>query len=342
VRRSFPARPPSPSGHVTDQAFQDKRQRSTEIELSTPLWLPGEGTATRASAQAGLARLDAEIAAARLAVAGEVREAAYALALAERQSAIAERRADNARTLERDIARRVRAGESSQLDLDLARGDRLDAEANAQAERASVAAARAALLSLTGRPPPADFEEPLVTAEIEQHPRLQAALRAVDAARADLRLTEMSDRDSPEIGIVAGRNRDVRGDEYDSTIGVRLRIPFATEGRNAPRRAAAQAGVSAALAQYAAAQREVRLDVDTSRAALATAEEQSKLLDDRLRAVRDSVTRLERSFAAGQIAMVEVLRGRAALFEAELAQARNSMAVLRARARLNQALGVVP
>ena len=339
----FPGAPAITLGHVTDQAFQDKRQRSTEIELSTPLWLPGEGTATRAVAQAALTRLDAQLAAARLAVAGEVREAAYALALAEQQAAVADRRVENARGLERDIASRVRAGQSSQLDHDLVRSDLLEAEANAAAEHAALAAARAALLSLVGRPvPPASFEEPLAAAEIEQHPRLQAALRAVDAARAELRLAEISDRDSPEIGVVAGRNRDVRGDDYDSTIGLRLRVPFATEGRNAPRRAAAQAEVSAALAEYAAAQREIRLDTDTSRAALAAAEEQSTLLDRRLQAVRDSVRRLERAFAAGEIALVEVLRGRVALFEAELAEARNRMAVLRARAHLNQALGAVP
>src|SRR5581483_12239859 len=34
----FPGAPAITLGHVTDQAFQDKRQRSTEIELSTPLW----------------------------------------------------------------------------------------------------------------------------------------------------------------------------------------------------------------------------------------------------------------------------------------------------------------
>jgi hypothetical protein len=88
------------------------------------------------------------------------------------------------------------------------------------------------------------LNEPLPTGQDpEAHPRLQAATRSILAAQAAFRLALIANRDSPEIGVVAGRNRDIRGTEYDTTIGLRLKVPFATDARNAPRRAAAQADV---------------------------------------------------------------------------------------------------
>ena len=69
--------------HVTDQVIVNKQQRATEGELSVPLWLPGEGTASEQVVDAELLRTDAQIAEAKLKVAGEVREALYVLALAE-------------------------------------------------------------------------------------------------------------------------------------------------------------------------------------------------------------------------------------------------------------------
>jgi hypothetical protein len=46
--------------------------------------------------------------------------------------------------------------------------------------------------------------------EVDAHPRLQVATRSIEAANAALRLAIISNRDSPELGVVAGRNRDIR------------------------------------------------------------------------------------------------------------------------------------
>ena len=85
----------------------------------------------------------------------------------------------------------------------------------------------------------------------------------------------ISNHDSPEIGVVAGRNRDIRGTGYDTTIGLRLKVPFATDARNAPRRAAAQADVLAAQAEYAGARRQIEAELAAARHARGRAQDQT-------------------------------------------------------------------
>lgn len=331
-------------GHVTDQVIVNKQQRATEAELAVPLWLPGEGTAAEQVVDAELLRTDAQVAEAKLKVAGEVREALYAVALAEGEVKLADQRVRTARELEGDVARRAQAGEAAELEHDLVRGELLDAEAKARERRAELAAARVNLRTLTGlNVPAAVLGEPLAGAQdLEAHPRLQAATRSIAAALAALRLAVIANRDSPEIGVVAGRNRDIRGTEYDTTIGLRLKLPFATEARNAPRRAAAQADVLAAQAEYAGARRQIEAELANARQALAAAQAQGPLVEARLQVVRQAVSRLRRSYDAGEIGLTELLRGRSTLYDAETASLIRRLAAARARARVNQALGLVP
>jgi outer membrane protein TolC len=168
------------------------------------------------------------------------------------------------------------------------------------------------------------------------------ASSAIEAANAALRLAIISNRDSPEIGVVAGRNRDIRGTEYDTTVGLRLKIPFATEARNAPRRAAAQAEVLAAQAEYAGTRRQIEAELAGACQALAAAQDQTPLIEARLQAVRQAVARLRRSYDAGEIGFTELLRGRSTLDDAEAANLGNRLAGARARSRVNQAAGLVP
>ena len=72
---SFTPGPPSLGGGFVSDGIKNARGgREAELSLATPLWLPGEGTASRRVADADLSRLTAQQLAQRLAVAGEVRE----------------------------------------------------------------------------------------------------------------------------------------------------------------------------------------------------------------------------------------------------------------------------
>lgn len=76
---------------------------------------------------------------------------------------------------------------------------------------------------------------------VPDHPRLMAAQRAVEAARASLDLTRHSLRDSPVLALQGGQEQFLLGPGYDSRLGVVSRWPLATDSCNPPRIALAEA-----------------------------------------------------------------------------------------------------
>ena len=313
------------------------------MELGTPLWLPGEGTASRALADKELTRLQAQLALARLSVAGEVRDAYWSVRLGEGSVDLARRRLQAARTLQADVDRQVAAGQVALADLLLAKGETLEAQSILSEQEAALTEARLAFQALTGTPSPADFAEPEpADRSIEQQPRLVALRKTVDVAEANTRLIRIQDRDSPEVALLGVIERELYKEPYDKRIGVRVTIPFATEGRNAPRRAASEAERAQALAELQTAERQVRAEVGRAEADLASAQERAALAGERYRAFAERLVLVERSVRVGETAFIELVRARAGVFEADLARLRSEIASMQARSRLNQALGLLP
>ena len=341
--RLTPGPPSLGIGHLNDYATGDDGYREYDVELGTPLWLPGEGTASRTLADKELARLQAQLTLARLSVAGEVRDAYWSVRLGEGSVDLARRRLQAARTLQADVDRQVAAGQVALADLLLAKGESLEAQSILSEQEAALTEARLAFQALTGTPSPADFAEPEPTdRSIEQHPRLIALRTTVDVAEANTRLIRIQDRDSPEVALLGVIERELYNDPYDKRIGVRVTLPFATEGRNAPRRAASEAERAQALAELRTAERQVLAEVGRAEADLASVQERAALAGERYRAFAERLVLIERSVRLGETAFVELVRARAGMFEADIARLRSDIAVMQARSRLNQALGLVP
>lgn len=202
ARRLTPSPPSLGIGHLNDYATGDDGYREYDVELGTPLWLPGEGTASRALADKELTRLQAQLALARLSVAGEVRDAYWSVRLGEESVDLARRRLQAARTLQADVDRQVAAGQVALADLLLARGETLEAQSILSEQEAALTEARLAFQALTGTPSPAAFAEPEpADRSIEQQPRLVALRTTVDVAEATTRLIRIQDRDSPEVAL---------------------------------------------------------------------------------------------------------------------------------------------
>ena len=342
---SITPNPPSlGGGFVTDGLDNARGGREAELSLATPLWLPGEGRASRRVADADLSRLTAQQQAQRLAVAGEVREALAAVALAGVEVAGAEARLRDSRTLESDVARRVRGRDAAEAELLTARLDRMEAEIALGERRAALDSARLGSRSLTGLDPdPATLnEEAAPPAPPSAHPRVAEADRAVAVAEANRRLTALQVRESPEISLLGRRSREAGSNSYDNRIGIQFRLPFATEARNAPRQAAAEAELTEATAAAANIRRQVelqaaraRIDLEAVRGALMTARQRAALL-------RQQRGLSEAAFRAGQVGLADVIRARVLVTQAEVAQGRADVAVRQARSRVNQALGILP
>jgi cobalt-zinc-cadmium efflux system outer membrane protein len=339
-----PGPPSLGGGFVTDGVGNARGGREAELSVATPLWLPGEGTASRRVADADLSRLTAQQQAQRLAVAGEVREALATVALAGVETAGADARLRDARTLEGDVARRVRGRDAAEAELLTARLDRMEAEIALGERRAALEGARLAFRSLTGmEPDPAALNEPdQPPGVVATHPRVLEAEGAVAAADAARRLTALQRRDSPEVGLLARRSREAGSERYDNRAGFQFRFPFGSEARNAPRQAAAEADLTEAAATATNVRRQVELQAARARVDLVAVRQALGIARERAAVLRQQRALSEAAFRGGQVALGDVIRVRALTTEAEVAQGRADVAVRQARSRVNQALGILP
>jgi cobalt-zinc-cadmium efflux system outer membrane protein len=339
-----PGTPTLGGRYITDQVVRNRNAREAEIGISTPLWLPGEGTASRRVAAAELARSTIQGNSFKLKVAAQVRDALGEFALAEAEMRVAEQRVKDARSLESDVARRVQARDAAETDLLLARGDRLGAESELAEKRLTRDQGRIEFMSLTGLTPvSAALNEPSgPTHTGGDHPRLNDARTAIDVAQANQSLAAIQVRDSPEIGFVARRNRDIDGTVFDTSVGIEIRIPFATEARNAPRQAAAQAEHTEAAIAFETARREVDTEQQKAQAAYDTARVQRELNRRRASTLKQQSGLIAVSYRQGQVSLLDTIRARTLAAEADAALARAEIGIVRASGRLNTAFGLIP
>ena len=342
--------PPSLGGGFVGDGIKNARGgREAELSLATPLWLPGEGTASRRVADADLSRLTAQQRTRQLAVAGEVRESLAAVALAQIDSAGAEARLRDGRSLEADVSRRVRGRDAAEAELLTARLDRMDAEVTLGQRQAALASAKLAFRSLTGlEPDPASLNEADLppssprSAVAGPHPRVAEADGTAASAEASRRLAEIQTRDSPEIGILARSSREIGSNQFDNRIGIQFRLPFSTGARNAPRQLAALAELTEATATAANVRRQVELQAAQARVELDAARQAAVTARQRAAVTRQQRGLSEAAFRGGLASLADVIRVRALATDAETAQGRAEIALRLSRSRVNQSLGILP
>ena len=339
-----PGAPTFNAGYATDQAFKDRRQRDATIGISTPLWLPGEGTASKRVADTEMARMAAQIAVAKLKLAGQVRDLLADFAIAKAELTVAEQRLRDGRALEGDTARRVQARDVAEVSLLLAKAERIAADGEVRDRRVAFEHARIDFIGLTGLAPTvAALEDKTPVASGQPgHPRIDDASGALEVARANQALAAIQTRDSPEIGLIARRGRDTLGTVYNNSLGVEIKIPFATDGRNAPRQAAAQAEMRDATALRMSAEREVAGEREKARLAYDNALVQRDLASERSRTLTRQVALMGQGQKAGEVSFADFIRARTLGYEAAAAKARADINVSKARGRLNQAWGIIP
>ena len=341
-------------GSRNDRWNRDRGQQEYEIELATPLWLPGQKAAHEDAAASQIDEVAAKRIALRWELAGELREAWWALAAARNARALAARRVETARALESDVRRRFRAGDLSRIDGNLAQSEVLAAEAELIEAEANRLQAEQLLRTLTGAGAPVDIGEEApaptgkaqLTAEanatMATHPLLAAAAAAARSARARATVAAESRRAAPELAFRAVRERGDFAEPYANSIGVRLKIPFSSGALVRRDTAAAQAEASQADAEMRRARTRVELETQRARRALAAAGQQLAMAEERRTLAADNLRLAEKAFTLGESDLSALLRIRAAAFDAESFFDRQRVARAAAISRLNQALGALP
>ncbi len=332
--------------HRDDRLLTNAGALETNLGIALPLWLPGQKGARLEAAMAGKEAALAAREVARLRVAGLVREAVWHVTLQRAEVGLAQAQAQALETLAADVDRRVAAG-------DLARADALAARAQALAGATALAQAGVRLTvsltrwqALTGLPdiPPADRTADPVDPRTpgEDHPMLQAARRDVDFQRRRLDAVNASGRSPPELLARIRRDMPSRADTARNSIGIALRLPLATDDRNAPLIAGAAADLELALAVEQRLRRQLQAEVDASRAEADAAERQVDGQQTRARLLRERALLVERSFRAGETSLPEMLRVLSSAMQADAALERQRADAGLASARLQQALGIQP
>jgi len=331
-------------GTRSDRFNRDRGAAEYELGLAVPLWLPGERGSSRALAEAEGVALDERLQLLRLQLAGELRQAWWAWALARNDRALAAERVDAARRLRDDVARRVAAGDLARADRHQAEGALAAAVAQQAEADAALAGARLAVEVLTG--PLAEAgdaaEAEVVEPDAARHPRLRDAEARGELARRSLELARVRSRANPEITLSTRRERGVAGEALEQTWAVGLRLPLSS----APRRDARLAEANADLIEAGlGAERERERVAGESAAARQrwlAARAQSAASDERARLARESRAFFDKSFRLGETDLPTRLRIELEAFEAERQAARARINRAASLSAYRQALGLLP
>ncbi|GAA6118617.1 TolC family protein [Acidovorax sp. FG27] len=339
----------------TDRWHRNEGSRELEVGVAVPLWLPGERGHSQALAQAEIEALDARQAAARLRLAGTLREAWWQLHRDRLQVELAQARRDSAARLAADVARRVRAGDLARADQHQADGNVAAAEAELAESRAQLAVHEQALRTLAAQPLGAqsDMPEPLPQGAdpsagpvdeqaVAEHPALREAqgrLRVAERAQA---LAGAQTRANPELTVATTRERGGQGERYAQTVTVGVRIPFGSSGARETKAAAAAAATLEALAQLELERLRIAGEVASARARLAGASALAQAADRRATLARETQGFVGKAFRAGEIDLPNRLRVELEAADAERQSAIARLNVSQAISALRQALGLLP
>ena len=352
ARAFFPGAPYATGEYFDDHLIGSNQGYTTyQGELATPLWLPGEGTATERSAQADLLHLSQQGEAMRLELARQVLEQATAGEFAADNRAVAARRVQAARQLQDIVSHAVGTGEAPGIDAEAAQAALGSAQIALSDAEAQLAGAQGSLVALTGSAELPDLTaNPAVLAadrtlpgaeQLERDPRVASAHRELEAAEAALRLVRVADRDDPEVGI-EGIHEKQFGSPWDNRVGVMLKIPFGSTARNLPRIAAATARLNTAEARLLQQRRLVAIGLQQALARLRAARANRSAAATVARELDGRAVEVVRAWHVGEMPLIEATRAQTAAFDADLAARRASTMLQAAQWQVALAEGVLP
>lgn len=332
-------------GAASDRFHANQGQREWEVEMAVPLWLPGQKAAQSAEAASGQTHVWAQQQALRLQLAGELRTAWWTVAAARQARAQAQQRVDTAQALLANVQRRYHAGELARIDANLAQREVLAAQGALAGSDAALLQAEQAFRALTGTAAPGQLhpEPPAVQdAPGQEHPLRAAASAALAQAQARVRSADITRRAAPELALRMVRDRGAAGQPYANTLGVQLKVPLSSGPLVRQAQSAALAGLAQAQAEMDQVERTLALDADLARRHLEATERQWNQAQERLTLDTDTLQLAEKAFALGETDLTALLRARSDALEAQALVGQQQVALMAARSRMHQTLGVLP
>ena len=207
---------PTLSGEYMDDHMIGSNEGYTTYQggVSVPLWLPGQGSATKQVASAEAASIDEQLNVEHMALSIRVLDAAAAALIARTRVDVAHASYDAAARMAISATHAVHGGELASADGQLAQAAMENARNELALAQEEAENAAAALEVLLGRPVVPDLTRyggsDVTQARFvsprdmeDNDPRIKVAHRNVEAAEANMKLARHSFMPNPEIGVDA-------------------------------------------------------------------------------------------------------------------------------------------
>lgn len=341
---ALPQAPAMVVGHQNDSFASNRGEREWQADLELPIWLPNQRNNRYKVADATLANADASRQSLKLSVAGMLREALWEVAYNENSVLLAANQVTLAQHVQQDIQKRFEAGELAKSDVYLAQQEVLKVKKEKLRANAELMHARYRYQLLTGlQEIPAVFEEQQAPiTDYAQSPIWLEAVSKVNLAETELRLAEVESRENPQVLLNMRRIQGGFDFTHNDSMGIKIRIPFGSDVRTAPIKAAAASEVGNAMTNQETirmrleqAMHEAEHNLEVSRAELTLAQQQHTL-------AKQSLALTQKAFTLGEADVVHLLRVQAQAFESERAYSSRQIQMKWDIARYNQAVGVLP
>lgn len=345
ARGTLPLAPAISVRHQNDTVGSGRGEREWEAELELPVWLPGQRAARQAVADEAQADLATSRDGLMLQIAGVLRDAVWDIGMNTHHVELAQLRLKTAESLQHDVEHRHRVGELAKTDVMLAQNETLQAQAALLRAQAELMHARHRYIQLTGIAEiPARGEEAVSakTGLDEQHPLLREVEARIALARNERDLVRVERRENPQLVVAARSQRGAFDNQYNDSVGLRLRIPLESETRSAPMLAAAETSLAKNMSErdrlrYAleTALHEAEHNLEVTQAELGIVTRQNQIAQENLRLAK-------KAFDLGETDLVHLMRVQALAYEAERALGSRKIQLQWDIARYNQAVGVLP
>ncbi|NHN88767.1 TolC family protein [Acetobacter conturbans] len=247
-KRASAARSWFPDGPILNGLYMDDHFIGSKVgyttyqgEISVPLWLPGQGTATEDAALADEKVATHQMKVQRLATGVHVLELASEGAVLSARIANQEKVSDVLGRTMRDVEKALRAGEVSDTDYEATVTEKEDVDGMLAEARQHLENVRADLESLTGDdalPDLSGIDGRLLSrfdAQLnpERDPRIELADSVLKQARASYAVARHSYMPNPQVGVILSRQEQYDS-PWDTQVGVQFQMPLPSEARNVP------------------------------------------------------------------------------------------------------------
>jgi outer membrane protein, heavy metal efflux system len=330
--------------HQNDRLASSRNERDYQATLELPLWLPNQREARAKVAELSTLNLDASQSALAIQTAGLLREAVWDVAFNENELALTEAKYQSALALEGKVSKSYQAGEAAKTDWLLAQQDTLEASKNKLLAQAELMHARFRYKLVTGlNQIPEHFSEERSSLDnYQQSPVWLAILTKVEYAEEQRNLANIEKKENIQVLINARNSQGAFDTQYNQSMGLSIRIPFATPARMTPIVAASEMNLGQVLTErdelkriLEAALHEAEHNLEVNELELALAKQHWEIASESLRLA-------EKAYALGEHDLATLIRIKSQTFDAERKYRAVQIQHQWNIARYNQAVGVLP